>query len=345
MFDDRPLARSETLLRFASPGAPPVESNLVAHPQEWFRVGPAHADETWGVGGLELVLAGPELLQGLGSFGGAPAHLEVAVLQSDGFGHVHDQNSVTLHVTETRRAWSRGDHKGTVVDPAGARYEGGVERVGLRGDPAQAAAFGDVASWLGPVIPARYGPALRGVAWELEPVRDPEGKPLDLLELTLHAGVEDTSGTITWTAHSIVPPAGQTDGSLHFPAPVQADHFRWEVALRFAESGESAYASEAVQRTPVLFTLGVWVELHASPWRFDNLAELIHKSDLGRELAAGGWDGEQDLITLRLPLQTSLSGERGEEVRARLVTAGDPLRLLEVNVQAEALHEEIREDV
>ncbi len=336
MHQPRILARQEGLLRHPGTGSP----NLAAAPNEWHVLAPRYRDERYRISALAMTLAGPGLLASLGSFGGATGTLEVAVDVADGLGGVRNMASVTAHLIDSVREW-RGTHLSTFVDREAGRYQDGTERAGLRGLPVAGAAPAP-AEWVSAPIPLRHGSQVEALSWEGELLRDAAGRVVAPPRIEARTGQFGSGGTIAWGPYApVAATAAEAEtGRRDLAAPLVGDVLGWRVTLPYADPGVAAPQADSVARTATLFLLGAWISLAASRWRFDNVAQLVERSEFGRYGAPGGWDGSRDLLLLRVPLDATLRGRRQDGLRARLAVSGSPgLAVLEIQAVVDLGHD------
>jgi hypothetical protein len=328
MFNDRTLGRDEGGLRDEATGS----ANLVAAPDAWYEAGPSRDDEAWHLSMLELMLVGPGLLQSLRDFGGRPGRLEVGFLVSDGFGVRRDLALVCPHRTASAKEWSTGTTQGGTLAPP-VEFADGSTRAGLRGTPRSAGAPAPPVEWTGPIHELRIGSVVDGASWDVELVRDAAGRPVGDVRLVLGVGVRDAAGVITWDDRVVAADADQlAAGRVELDPPAQGHVFRWSATMRYVTTGDAAVDETAVARTPVIYELRAWVRQATPFWHVGSMADLLMRGDADSGgTYARGWDGTQDAVLVRLPIDVPLRGWRKERVRARFVSPQPGPTLLSVS--------------
>jgi hypothetical protein len=336
MYQPRILTRREGLLRHAT-GA----TNLVLAPGEWYALSPRYRSERYRVSALAFTVAGEGLLAGLNSFGGALATLEVAVDVADGLGGTRDMASTTACLIDSAKDW-RGAHASTFVDREAGRYPHGGERAGLRGLPAAGGPPAAPGTWTSDAIDLRYGTDVVACSWETNLLRDASGDVVapPTIEMRVGSYTDVMAGAVTWSAYTAVANTAAVleEGRVDLGAALSGDVLQWRVTLPYADPGVASPDADSVARTATLYMLAAWIRMASTRWRFDNVAQLIERSEIGRYAAVGGWDGTDDVLLARIPLEATLRGGRSDALRARLV--GDPsLSLLEAQAVVDLGHE------
>jgi hypothetical protein len=318
MWENRPLTPDEGLLRAGN------GSTDLAQDGGWHVLAPEAKTERIRVSRIDLLMTGPALLANVTRFGAATGSLALALHVQNRYRTVHDASGSALHTLELASEWSAGRHQGTRLDPAAGRQLDGSPRAGLRGPdllPTQAAPSGPV-TWTSAPISFRSGFHVERVAWSVDDLRDPSGQPLQEFAISFRIGKETGNG-IAW--RSWQPVSGQTaagESTLLLPAGAQpGNRAQWKVELRYGAPSDIGF-SERARRTPVVYSLGFWVQLPTHIWRFDSLADLLAiAGDRARTLATGH-NGTDDAIVLSLPLGIDLHADPAESIRARFTFDG-----------------------
>jgi hypothetical protein len=336
MYQPRILSRRESLLRHADGG-----TNLADHGGEWYEAAPTAHDEIWDVASIGLTLGGVDLLGSLGSFAGADGSLELSAVLLDGYGAVRDMAAETAVTVGTGAEWRAGSHDDTFCDVEAGRHADGSERPGLRGLSDSTGVGPAQARWTSEPIPLRYGDEVVGAGWEIDLLGDAGGDVVGPPKLEVRTGTSASSGLFHFGDFQVLAQSADDYDQAHadISPALEGDVLQWRVTLPYVDPGVAARPGDAARRTAVVFSLCAWMRLAASRWHFESIAEMIDRSELTRHTQPGGL-GDADLAVLRIPLQATVRGARGERMRARLTgDAVEAMELVEVWAIADLRHD------
>jgi len=268
--------------------------------------------------------------ESLGSFAGAGGTLELGAEMLDAYGQVRDMASETAVTVGTGAEWRSGSHAGTFCDVEAGRHADGSERPGLRGLPDSDGAGPAQAQWTSEPVPLRYGGEVVGAGWEIDLLGDSRGRVVGPPVVELRTGTRAGSGLFQFGAYTTLAQSAADHATPHadLTPALAGDVLQWRITLPYVDPGVAARPGDASRRTAVVFSLCAWISLGAPRWRFESVGELIDRSELGRHAQPGGLDGDADVVLLRIPLQATIRGERGERLRARL--QGDAVSAMQV---------------
>ena len=124
-------------------------------------------------------------------------------------------------------------------------------------------------------------------------------------------------------------------GEADFASGLDGDVAQLRITLPYVNVPAATGPSDQVHRTATVFAVCLWIRLATPRWHLTSIAELIDRSEIGRHVGPGGWNGD-DVLLLRVPFATSLAGLRGEQMRARYRSGtGSGLSSLEIQAVAD----------
>lgn len=326
MFENRPLTPAEGVLRHQS-----GSTDLVEHADEWYVLNSGSGARLT-LGSAFVTMAGPDLLAHLESFGTSGGKLEFALQLADRFGAVHNAVGAAVYTVETAAEWRLGEHHGTTMDPDAGVLPDGSRRAGIRGadlmagEPAPTGIY-----WISRPISFRNGREVERLVWDADDLRTPAGDQKGAYKINVRLG-QDTGGTMTWRPwQTITDAAAPARRAYDFTGTLPAaDAIQWRVDFQYGPGG-AGYA-EARLRTPTMFLAGVWVRLASQQFRFDSVGDLLIRADERILLQSKGWNGTDDLVTVRLSLGVPIKALPTEDIRVRFTpTAGMPLTYARVH--------------
>ncbi|MCW5736971.1 MAG: hypothetical protein KIS73_22790 [Enhydrobacter sp.] len=324
MHQPRILSRAESLLRLPGSGA----TNLAAGNGQWHELAPRFDDERFEINGLAITLAGKDLLANLQDFCGSSGILEIGSHLFDGYSSRRDLLATAPIVIGSGQDWKRGTHRNTRADPEAGQLVDGSPRVALRGEPELLALLApSQAVWESEEIALRYGSRVLALSWDAALLRDASAGTVGAPVIELRTGAPGNLGALAYTPVASTP--AQADaGHVDLATPAAGTAMQLRVTLPYVASDAAAPARDTLLRTASLFSLCAWIALDRPRWRFENVAELIERSEFGRHEAPRGWQATGDALILRVPLNTVLRGNHGERLMARIKGGG--LQHLEV---------------